>query len=487
MKNLGIAVTTATLLSGATYVQAANQLETVMDLAFREMIDEGAEVTYDDRIIGGDGSVEYKNLVIADPDDETIISVAWIKGVPLTSDPETVTFTMADTLTLTAQEEGEEFTLELRTAGMSLTTNALLREAMSTDEIHVVFTADSFIIDGGDPDNEYLRKVFADLGGVDFNMLMTDDDSHVAGDINTEKFDVTYDITTDGDTQTSEQSLESVSMSFEFDVPSDEEDALGYLDGSKSAVIKMESGKAVYNSSVEAEGMAFQMTGTGAGSTAFIEMADGTFTYDVRAGTTAMTITPGENTPFPPIDISMASMVMKAVVPMNSADAADEAVLNVQVSELTVGEELWAMIDPDKTISRDPATVDIDLAAMVQIDSGVAIAGGDPLELATVHKLDVNQILLEVAGASAQADGAVTFNNDGPIPVPVGDVRIELNGLSALSNQLVSIGLLDQMEAAMMMGMVMTFAKAGKKSDQFVSEITFTKDGEILANGQPVQ
>ena len=258
MKNLGLAVTTVTLLSSASYALAANQLETVMDLAFRDMIDDGVEVTYDDRIIGGDGSVEYKNLVITDPSDETIVSVAWIKGVPLASDPETVTFTMADTLTLSGEEDDAEFTLELRTSGMSLTTNAVLREAMSKDDVHVVFTADSFIVDGGDPDSEYLRKIFADLGGVDFNLLVTNGDSHVEGSLDAEKLDISYDMTTDGDAQTTEQTTDSISISFEFDIPEDEEDALGYLDGSKSAVVKMESGKTVYDSSINADGLAFQ-------------------------------------------------------------------------------------------------------------------------------------------------------------------------------------------------------------------------------------
>ncbi len=487
MKNLGLAVTTVTLLSSASYALAANQLETVMDLAFRDMIDDGVEVTYDDRIIGGDGSVEYKNLVITDPSDETIVSVAWIKGVPLASDPETVTFTMADTLTLSGEEDDAEFTLELRTSGMSLTTNAVLREAMSKDDVHVVFTADSFIVDGGDPDSEYLRKIFADLGGVDFNLLVTNGDSHVEGSLDAEKLDISYDMTTDGDAQTTEQTTDSISISFEFDIPEDEEDALGYLDGSKSAVVKMESGKTVYDSSINADGLAFQMAGTSDSSTAFIEMTGGTFTYDVQAGAMDMTITPGEGMPFPPTDISISGMTMKTIVPMNSADEADEAVLNILLADLTVGEGLWAMIDPDKTISRDPATVDIDLEALVQIDPEVAIAGGDPIEMAVIHSLNINQVLFEVAGASAQADGAMTFNNDGPIPMPIGSVNIDVNGLSTLSNHLVALGLLDQMEAGMMMGMMMAFAKPGKKADQFVSEITFTEDGEILANGQPIQ
>jgi len=94
--------------------------------------------------------------------------------------------------------------------------------------------------------------------------------------------------------------------------------------------------------------------------------------------------------------------------------------------------------------------------------------------------------LLSLAGASIQMDGAATFDNSGPIPMPLGSLNIDMHGISTLANQLVALGLLDQMQAGMAMGMMMAFAQPGNEADQFLSEITFSENG-ISANGQPIQ
>lgn len=486
MNKLSVTVSAIALLGSTSYGLAANQLETVLDLAFRGIIEEGSDISYDERIIGDDGSVEYINLVISSPDGG--VSVDSIKGVPSASDPETVTFTLSDTVSFTGIEDGETFNFDLRTSGFSLVTNAILREAMSTGDISVTMDADSFVVEGGDPDSEVFRKLFADLGTVDFDLLVSEEETRVEGALTASQLNAEYDFTADGDRQVSSQTTEAMSVIFEMDIPDDEEDALGYLDGSKTASLKMVAGASTSESSIESEGMAFSIAGTSGASTAVIEMVGGTAVYDAAVDGIDMTITPGEGVPFPPVDITMGDFEMKAIVPLNSAETPSEMVIDILLADLEVGEGLWSMIDPDKTISRDPTTLDIDLEALVQIDAMAgAMGSGDPMEFATIHSLDVNQILVSVGGASIQADGAMTFNNDGPFPMPIGGVNIDMIGIQTVANQLVALGLIDQMQAGMAMGMMMAFAKPGAETDQFVSEITFTKDGEILANGQPIQ
>ena len=82
MNKLSVTVSAIALLGSTSYGLAANQLETVLDLAFRGIIEEGSDVSYDERIIGDDGSVEYINLVISS--DDGGLSVDSIKGVPST-------------------------------------------------------------------------------------------------------------------------------------------------------------------------------------------------------------------------------------------------------------------------------------------------------------------------------------------------------------------------------------------------------------------
>ena len=375
MKKLATAFTAVAIISSASYAVAQNQLETTLDLVVRGMMDDGAEISYDERIISADGSVEYTDLVIAAPDGEFTFSTDWLKGVPSGSD---VTFTVADIINVTGREEGIEFSFEIQTSALELSTNGLLREAMSTEDVTVTFSADEFVIDGGDPDSEILRKLFMDMGAIDFDLLVSTEDMFVKGAFDADKIDVVYDYTIDDQTQAVEQTTEAVSFSFEFDIPSDEEDALGYLDGSKSGVFEMTTGRSEFVTTMDADGIVLGMEGTSGADTILLEIVDGTVTYDVNAEGFDMVVTPGLGMPFPPMEIGMGEMGLKIIVPAGAVDTPSEMVIDILFADLVVGESLWSMIDPDKTIARDPAQLDIDIEALVQINAMAAVAGEGP-------------------------------------------------------------------------------------------------------------
>ena len=67
MNKLASAFTVVAIAGTANYAAAQNQLETTLDLAIRSMMDEGSKVSYGERIIGSDGSVEYVDLVVTVP------------------------------------------------------------------------------------------------------------------------------------------------------------------------------------------------------------------------------------------------------------------------------------------------------------------------------------------------------------------------------------------------------------------------------------
>jgi hypothetical protein len=103
-----------------------------------------------------------------------------------------------------------------------------------------------------------------------------------------------------------------------------------------------------------------------------------------------------------------------------------------------------------------------------------------------LKSLKVNQLQLTVAGADLTGTGALTFDNSGPVPKPIGTVDLKLTGGNGLMDKLTEMGLLPQDQAAgfkMMLGM---FAKPAG-DDVMTSEIEFKDDGSILANGQRIQ
>lgn len=489
MRKLAIATTAVVIASGATFVYAQNQLDTVMDLAVQGMLSEGASVTYDDRNIGGDMSVEYTNLVITDPDDGITISMDWLKGTPSASDAGVVTFTVADVITIEGDVEGEHIDFEIRSVGFELTTNAVLKEAFDDGDISVTLMADSFTVDGGDPDSAVVRKFMTEMTDLNFGVVFSIDDMTVAGNLSSGEYDAKYDITIEDQIQVADQQVEFMDMTFAFDVPEGEEDMIGYLTGEKTATLKLESGDTTFDSTINQEGMEFQYAGTSDGGVFNFEMVDGRMVYDMVGGAMEVLVTPGAGIPIPPVAVALAEIGMKFVMPMNSGDEPDEMAIDLLLADLTIGEGLWSIIDPEQTISRDPATLDIDITSSVQIDAMKAMMEGadNPFEVATFHNVAINQFLIAVGGASVQADGAADINNDGFIPMPVGTVNVTVEGVQALTDQLVALGLLDAMQVGMGLGMMMAFAKPGDAADQFVSEIEFTEDGSITANGQPIK
>ena len=479
--------TAIAIISSASYSIAQNQLETTLDLMVRGMMDDGVAVSYDERIIGADGSVKYTNFVIEAPDGEFTFATDWIKGLPSATDPADVTFTIAETINISGRDEDVDFAFDVISSDLTLTTNALLREAMSTEDITVTFVADSLIVNGGSPESAEFRLLVADLDSINFNFLYSKEDMYVEGSFDISQIDLEYDITTDNITQMGSGQSGPTSMSFAMDIPETDEDMIGYLDGSKSAYLRLTTGKSTGESTFEGEGMNLQYTESVEASAANIEMIDGTLVYDIRSTGLELNVLPGAGVPLPPFDLSLDEMLMQAEIPFNSKDVPDEARLRIFLADLAVGEGLWSMIDPDQTISRDPAQIDINLEALVQIDAMAGIiSGGDPMTFGLIHSLDINQILFAIAGTSIQADGAATFDNDGPIPMPLGAINIDIKGLSTLANQLVELGLIDQMQAGMALGMMMAFAKPGPEVDQFLSEISFSEDG-IKANGQSIR
>lgn len=483
MKKLVSAFTVVAIVGATSYAVAQNQLETTLDLVVRGIMVDGADVSYSDRIVEDDGSVKYMNVVISTPDGEFTVSTDWLKGVP---DGTNVTFTVANVIDVAGIAEGVEFSFEIQSSNLVASTNGLLRGAMSTEDVTVQFNADAFIVTGGDPDSDVLRNVFIDMGAIDFSLLFSTADMFVEGSYDTEKFVMAYDYTIDGQTQVAEQTSEATSVSFRFDIPEDEDAAIGYLDGSMSAIVEATTGAGEFMTTVDTEGVVLTMDGTSGPSSVLFEISGGTIIYDVSVDGFEVTVTPGSGMPFPPVEVSMGEIGMKFIVPAGAVDTPAEMVVDILFADMVVGEGLWSMVDPDQTISREPAQLDIDIEALIQFDTMAAINGEDPTSMGVIHSLDINKILLSIAGASIQMDGAATFDNSGPIPTPLGGVNIEITGFSTVANQLVALGLLDQMQVGMAMGMMMAFGEPGPEADQFITEITFSEDG-ISANGYPIQ
>ena len=199
----------------------------------------------------------------------------------------------------------------------------------------------------------------------------------------------------------------------------------------------------------------------------------------------------GSAIPLPPMSFKMAETGGRFQLPVVPGEDPQDFAMVISMKGLEVDPFLWSMIDPGEQLPRDPATLIIDTNGEIILTQDIF----DP-EFAEqpmmgppgqINALNLNALQLTLAGAELTGDGALTFNNDNMIPMPVGVVNLMLTGGNGLLDTLVGMGLIPEdqaMGARMMTGM---FARPGDGEDTLVSTIEMKEDGAILANGQRIR
>ncbi len=191
-----------------------------------------------------------------------------------------------------------------------------------------------------------------------------------------------------------------------------------------------------------------------------------------------------------PIDATLADSAFEIALPVTKGDAAQPFSALVRVVDLELSDAIWAMFGPMSQLPRDPATLIVDLSGTARMAINIfdpkeaeTIAGAPPGQL---DSLDIHELKVSAAGAELTGTGAMTFDNSGPTPQPLGSVDMQLQGGNGLIDKLVAMGLLPEdqaMGARMMMGL---FAVPSGE-DTLTSKVEFKEDGGIYANGQRVQ
>ncbi len=198
--------------------------------------------------------------------------------------------------------------------------------------------------------------------------------------------------------------------------------------------------------------------------------------------------------PFP-VDITIAESVFNLMMPVNKSDAPSDFGMTLKLGDFTVSDGIWGMFDPGSVLSREPATINLELDG--KANWLVDIMDPESAEMADVeipgqlHALTLKALQVKVAGADLTGAGAFTFNNDDletfeGLPAPTGAMDLKLTGGNGLMDNLVAIGLLPEDQAFGMRMMMGAFAVVGEGDDTLTSKIEVTDDGKILANGQPL-
>lgn len=207
--------------------------------------------------------------------------------------------------------------------------------------------------------------------------------------------------------------------------------------------------------------------------------------------------------------------------PIAKSDQPQPYKLTYSLAGLTLADAVWDLFDPQKTLPRDPADLEIDLEGQAMVtedlldpafaermakaaeeqaaaqsgtaadeatngdagDAGMPTGMPAPFRPETVK---INRVAVDAVGAWAEIAGDLTLPEDGT--QPVGTVEGDFTGVTALLDSLVAAGLVpqDQMMAARMM--VAMFARPAEDDpDRLQTRLEFREDGSIFANGQQVK
>ncbi|MCG7520637.1 DUF2125 domain-containing protein [Ruegeria sp. Ofav3-42] len=406
-------------------------------------------------------------------------------------------------MTMSGEGDGEEFSLEIdySQTGLNLVVSG------DPDDMTYDYSADSIGIklDGLNVDGEAVPEdalavnvAMTDLAGSSRMKIGENRDIDQKFTASGLTYDLAFDDPESEDTGRIDGSMSQLTFegtnvipaNFDFSNP----EAL-YADGfSFSGLFTYGSGQTAIAGT--SEGEAFSVGSESQGGKFGASIDAERLAYDVEQNSSKVAVTTAE-LPFP-IEIAMENAGFKFEIPVQESEEIQPFGFAMNLTDFTMSDVLWSMFDPAGALPHDPATISLDATGTAKVlmnffDPAVAedleFSDEAPGEL---HSLKINELLVSLVGAKLTGEGDFTFDNsnteefDG-MPTPTGVAKLKLVGANALIDKLIGMGLVsdsDAMGARMMMGLM---AVPGEEPDTLNSEIEFTSDGQILANGQRIK
>ncbi len=191
-----------------------------------------------------------------------------------------------------------------------------------------------------------------------------------------------------------------------------------------------------------------------------------------------------------PVKVTSGPIQFGLTTPVMSGDVAGDYGLLMKLSQFSVNEEAWALVDPTGALKRDAADLAVDISGKTKFDL-IAMIEADEMgmepPIPALESLNITELGLKVAGAALAGTGAFTFDNSMGIPMPLGEANVSITGANALIDGLIATGLMaqeDAMGARMMMG---AFMSPGAGPDELTTKIEAKPGFEIYVNGQRIQ
>ncbi|WP_158965688.1 DUF2125 domain-containing protein [Chachezhania sediminis] len=242
-----------------------------------------------------------------------------------------------------------------------------------------------------------------------------------------------------------------------------------------------------------ADGGTFALHTFATGGTYSISMDGDAISFDTGTEDVKLSLNASQ-LPFP-VELTTDSLSAGLTMPLGATKEPQDFGLKLGLTDFTMSDTIWSILDPGSVLPRDPATLSLDLTGKATLltdlmapDLAETLDEEPPAQLDSVS---LNSFLIKAIGAQLKGNGSATFDNTDTTtfegyPRPTGKMSLELKGGNALLDSLVKMGLVtseQSMAARMMMGL---FGVPGG-DDTLTSTLEINRLGEILANGQRIQ
>ncbi len=411
------------------------------------------------------------------------------------ADDGTVAITLTDTVPVSiTSDDGTEIQMSVTAEGVDIKASGTpedLTYDVAADEY--VISIDSLTSSEG----EVIGDMMVTLKGLSGTSSVTSGDvQDTTYDVTANAIDLLFDVVTPDNTSLMVSGkIDGIASAGRSSAPADLDysDPAAMFGGDYTAEGSYSSGPSAYIIAVDGTS---QMNGTstsGPGTLTFSVGKQG-LSYEAKVTDVTADLTSSEM-PFP-FRLSATSYGFGLTAPVAPTDTPAPFRLLVDLTDVTVNDEIWAMFDPAANLPRDPATVRLDVTGAAQLDVSVidtaqaanlADGNGFPGKL---QSLSLNELTIDAVGLSVDGTGEFTFDNTDTttfpgMPRPEGKATINVVGANALIDKLIAMGLIPAEQAMMPRMMLGMFAKP--TGDDALQSVIEVKDGQVLANGQRIR
>lgn len=179
-----------------------------------------------------------------------------------------------------------------------------------------------------------------------------------------------------------------------------------------------------------------------------------------------------------------------------TADSAKPApfALGLNLTDVTVSDPVWDLLDPRKMLNRDPASLALDAGGqLTMLRSPFLHPENAPVgeDMALLNRFDIANLNVKALGAEVTALGGLSMDYDRTgstrtAPVASGKIDVSATGLGKLIDTLVKMEVIAPQQAMQARMMLSIFAISSTTADAQSTTVEL-RDQHVFVNGQKLQ